>query len=431
MDHTKKTSLKHTLLKFSLVPVLVLGLVLTLISTRTLVQGTTEQVSQSLKIAARSVYNTYSLIAPGDMYEKDGLIYKGDVVLTGDYSIVDSLKESYGMDITLFYGDKRVLTTLTDEKGKRISGTSAEGQVSHWVLENGKDYFSSNIKIGGKSYFGYYVPIYNKDGSVVGMAFASKTRASIMASVRNNVLNSVAICVLVTIAALLCCIVASQKLVEALKAIMDYLGHLANSDFSTKMPITVLRRKDEIGAMGSYAVTVSCSLKDMITTDPLTGLLNRRACRSSLQKKMEQCRENRQQSLSVTIGDIDFFKRINDTYGHECGDMVLKSVSNIFKKHMEEKGLVSRWGGEEFLLVFELPLAQAHEKLTQIADEIRNTSFAYEGETFSVSLTFGLTEVNGEQPLDEIVKEADDLLYRGKAEGRNRIVTSEPEAGTD
>lgn len=430
MDHTKKTSLKHTLLKFSLVPVLVLGLVLTLISTRTLVQGTTEQVSQSLKIAARSVYNTYSLIAPGDMYEKDGLIYKGDVVLTGDYSIVDSLKESYGMDITLFYGDKRVLTTLTDEKGKRISGTSAEGQVSHWVLENGKDYFSNNIKIGGKSYFGYYVPIYNKDGSVVGMAFASKTRASIMASVRNNVLNSVAICVLVTIAALLCCIVASQKLVEALKAIMDYLGHLANSDFSTKMPITVLRRKDEIGAMGSYAVTVSCSLKDMITTDPLTGLLNRRACRSSLQKKMEQCRENRQQSLSVTIGDIDFFKRINDTYGHECGDMVLKSVSNIFKKHMEEKGLVSRWGGEEFLLVFELPLAQAHEKLTQIADEIRNTSFAYEGETFSVSLTFGLTEVNGEQPLDEIVKEADDLLYRGKAEGRNRIVTSEPEAGT-
>ena len=93
MDNTKKTSLKHTLLKFSLVPVLVLGLVLTLISTRTLVQVTTEQVSQSLKVAARSVYNTYSLIAPGDMYEKDGMIYKGDVVLTGDYSIVDSLAE--------------------------------------------------------------------------------------------------------------------------------------------------------------------------------------------------------------------------------------------------------------------------------------------------------------------------------------------------
>ena len=292
MDNTKKTSLKHTLLKFSLVPVLVLGLVLTFISTRTLVQVTTEQVSQSLKVAARSVYNTYSLIAPGDMYEKDGMIYKGDVVLTGDYSIVDSLKESYGMDITLFYGDKRILTTLTDEKGKRMSGTSADGQVSHWVLENGKDYFSEKIKIGGKSYFGYYVPIYNKDGSVVGMAFASKTRASVMAFVRNNVINSVAICVLVTIAALLCCIAASQKLVEALKSIMDYLGHLANSDFSTKMPISVLRRKDEIGAMGSYAATVSCSLKDMITTDPLTGLLNRRACRSNLQKMIEQCREN-------------------------------------------------------------------------------------------------------------------------------------------
>ena len=176
--------------------------------------------------------------------------------------------------------------------------------------------------------------------------------------------------------------------------------------------------------MGSYAATVSCSLKDMITTDPLTGLLNRRACRSNLQKMIEQCRENRQQSLSVTIGDIDFFKRINDTYGHECGDMVLKSISNIFKKNMVEKGLVSRWGGEEFLLAFELPLVQAQEKLEQIADEIKETAFAYEGETFSVSLTFGLTDVTGAQSLDEIVKEADDLLYRGKAEGRNRIVTS-------
>ncbi|MBU5428831.1 diguanylate cyclase [Kineothrix sp. MSJ-39] len=425
MENTKKTSLKHTLLKFSLVPVLVLGLVLTLISTRTLIRETTDEVSQSLKIAARSVYNTYSLVAPGDMYEKDGIIYKGEVTLTGDYSIVDSLKESYGMDITLFYGDKRVLTTLTDQKGKRLSGTSADEEVSHWVLENGKDYFSGKISIGGTTYFGYYVPIYNKDGSVVGMAFASKTRASVMTSVRTNVLNSMAVSLLVTIAALLCCIVASQKLVDALKAIMDYLGHLANSDFSTKMPVSVLRRKDEIGAMGSYAATVSCSLKDMITTDPLTGLLNRRACRSSLQKMIEQCRENRQRSLSVTIGDIDFFKRINDTYGHECGDMVLRSVSNIFKKNMEEKGLVSRWGGEEFLLAFELPLAQAHEKLEQIAAEIRETTFAYEGETFSVSLTFGLTGVTGEQPLDEIVKDADDLLYRGKAEGRNRIVTSE------
>ena len=114
MENTKKTSLKQTLLKFSLVPVLVLGLVLTLISTRTLVRETTDEVSQSLKIAARSVYNTYSLIAPGDMYEQDGIIYKGDTALTGDYSIVDSLKESYGMDITLLYGDRRVLTTLTD-----------------------------------------------------------------------------------------------------------------------------------------------------------------------------------------------------------------------------------------------------------------------------------------------------------------------------
>ena len=164
-------------------------------------------------------------------------------------------------------------------------------------------------------------------------------------------------------------------------------------------------------------------LKSMIQSSAfdVAGVHNKKALEKQLQQIQD---EDDTLDTGIMMFDLNNLKIINDTYGHECGDMVLKSISNIFKKNMEEKGLVSRWGGEEFLLVFELPLAQAQEKLEQIADEIRETAFAYEGETFSVSLTFGLTDVTGERSLDEIVKEADDLLYRGKAEGRNRIVTS-------
>ena len=420
----RNLKLQYKMLILAIIPVLIMGIVAILISNTVVKNKLLDDAKQKLKATSNAVLAAYDQNAGDYFVNATGDVWKGAYNVSLSTPFIDDIAAKTGIEVTFFYNDKRLVTSLKDADGKRILGSTAGDFLVENVLQDGNEVFTNRVLVDGTFYFGYYVPIYNKDGSVVGMAFASKTRASVMAFVRNNVINSVAICVLVTIAALLCCIAASQKLVEALKSIMDYLGHLANSDFSTKMPISVLRRKDEIGAMGSYAATVSCSLKDMITTDPLTGLLNRRACRSNLQKMIEQCRENRQQPLSVTIGDIDFFKRINDTYGHECGDMVLKSISNIFKKNMEEKGLVSRWGGEEFLLVFELPLAQAQEKLEQIADEIRETAFAYEGETFSVSLTFGLTDVTGEQSLDEIVKEADDLLYRGKAEGRNRIVTS-------
>lgn len=418
----KKRSIKRILIGISVLPAVFIGVALTIISVHALWKGMTAEISNSLSIAANSLYNTYSLVAPGDYEISDGVLMKGDQQIEGDYAIVDALKKSYGMEITLFYGDERKLTTITDAEGNRVVGTKADPQTVHWVLENGRKYFSEKVEINGEDYFGYYIPMLNKDKSVVGMAFAGVKRVDVIHSIRDSIMQSVMICILVIVATLLVCVAASQKIIEALKNITEYLGYLSQSDFSQKMPKMVLRRKDEIGDMGRYAEVVSKSLKDMITTDPLTGLLNRRACKMHLDKWIEKCNKQKENKITVAIGDIDHFKKINDTYGHDCGDMVLVTISEIFKRCMGDDGCVARWGGEEFLLVFEENKKAAKKRLLSMLEEIRNHEFEYEKKTFHITFSFG---VNGEivgHSFDEIIKEADESLYRGKTGGRDRIV---------
>lgn len=418
----KKKSIRRTLIGLSVVPAVFVGIALMIISVHSQWNGMTGEVSNSLAIAANSLYNTYSLVAPGDYELKDGKLVKGELMIEGDYAIVDALKESYGMEITLFYGDERKLTTITDADGKRLVGTKADSQTVHWVLETGRKYFSQKVEINGEDYFGYYIPMLNKDKSVVGMAFAGKKRAEVIDSIAGSMMKSILICLLVVVSTLLVCVAASQKIVEALKSIMEYLGFLAQSDFSRKMPKHVQSRTDEIGDMGKYAEDVSRSLEEMITTDPLTKLFNRRACKKYLEKWIDICDKRQENRITVAIGDIDHFKKINDTYGHDCGDLVLVTVSDIFKMHMKDNGCTARWGGEEFLLVFEKELEVASEQLCEILKEIKNHEFEYKGEKFHVTLTVG---VNGDiigHSFDEIVNSADECLYKGKTDGRDRLV---------
>ena len=418
----KKKSIRRTLIGLSVMPAVFVGIALMIISVHSLWNGMTEEVSNSLSIAANSLYNTYSLVAPGDYRVKEGALMKGDLVLEGDYAIVDALKESYGMEITLFYGDERRLTTIMDEEGNRVVGTKADPQTVKWVLESGRKYFTQKVEINGADYFGYYIPVLNKDKNVVGMAFAGKPRVEVLRSIWANIMSSLLICILVIVATLLIVVASGKKIVDALGSIMEYLGFVAQSDFSHKMSKHVIKRKDEIGDMGRYAVEVSCSLEEMITTDPLTKLLNRRACKKYLEKWIETCKKQKKDKVTVVIADIDHFKRINDTYGHDCGDMVLVTVSEIFKKHMKDKGCVARWGGEEFLLVYETDMRSMQDAFCGVLRDIREHEFIYKQQSFRITLTAGVNGEIIESTFDEIVNRADECLYQGKTSGRDRVV---------
>lgn len=160
-------------------------------------------------------------------------------------------------------------------------------------------------------------------------------------------------------------------------------------------------------------------LEQIANTDTLTKLWNRHHLTRYIVNKIKDPYE----FMSIAIGDIDFFKKINDNYGHECGDEVLRSLAKVFVENMEGNGVVARWGGEEFIFVFENANGdEAKQKLAELQNAVKKTVISYDDLEVKVTMTFGLVEFDYDLNLDENINIADQRLYQGKKEGRDRII---------
>ena len=167
---------------------------------------------------------------------------------------------------------------------------------------------------------------------------------------------------------------------------------------------------------------INRQLKKMASLDPLTGLMNRRGMADVL-PDMEYAYKAGTAGLSIAIGDIDFFKKVNDTYGHDCGDYVLKTVSAYFAKYMEDKGEICRWGGEEFLFAFhEKNADEVFVMLNDMRHTIKHMQFKFNDIEFNLTMTFGLEEYTPYAQLENTIKKADEKLYLGKESGRDKVV---------
>ncbi|MCR5796541.1 MAG: GGDEF domain-containing protein [Eubacterium sp.] len=157
----------------------------------------------------------------------------------------------------------------------------------------------------------------------------------------------------------------------------------------------------------------------MATVDPLTQLHNRRAMGDTLSKVSIESQESGEKYV-LGIGDIDDFKQVNDTYGHDYGDSVLSAVASIISDNLPQGGYAARWGGEEFLFV--LPASNL-ESGVRFADKIIESIRAYKfnkGDIeFGVTMTFGVSEGHPEDDIDRVLVNADKRLYHGKATGKN------------
>lgn len=161
-------------------------------------------------------------------------------------------------------------------------------------------------------------------------------------------------------------------------------------------------------------------LKLEANTDQLTGLFNRRRALEYLESITTGGEVS---AISIAMGDIDFFKKVNDTYGHDAGDEVLKNVAQIMRDSSRSTSFISRWGGEEFLIVFpECNGDHAFIALERLRRTIQNQATTVGGQEISVTMTFGLAEYDFNKDIDSAIKEADEKLYQGKTSGRNRVV---------
>jgi diguanylate cyclase (GGDEF)-like protein len=177
--------------------------------------------------------------------------------------------------------------------------------------------------------------------------------------------------------------------------------------------------------MSIYSTTVNkleSELRHIAERDPLTGLYNRRKMMQMLSSIVG---EGDDEKIAVAMFDADFFKKVNDTYGHDAGDEVLKNLADILGNHDsgQKKFSVCRWGGEEFLAMYKYD--GTHEAVVDefegLRKTIENRDIMYEDTKIKITVTIGLAFYRNGKSIDELLKEADDLLYDGKLAGRNRV----------
>jgi len=165
----------------------------------------------------------------------------------------------------------------------------------------------------------------------------------------------------------------------------------------------------------------------MANKDPLTGVLNRSLLNELFRKQYEISLAT-QNSFILAMCDLDYFKTVNDTYGHLVGDKVLKHFADLLKKRLRVSDMIIRYGGEEFLLILPtMKFAEGWKMLDQLRKELQKSILEIENNKISTTVSIGLIEVNPEDEdsckddLELCLKKADILLYEAKQNGRNRV----------
>ncbi len=424
--HTKnKGKISSILQAITIIPLLFFGLIIMLLAYHQFNTTMHKEVETFLADISHNVETIIDVAYPGDyrlVGDSSYYLYKGKSNITNDYTLIDKVKADTGFEISLFYQDTRVLTTIHNSSGSRLIGSAAPDIVIEEVLHTGEAHFYTNVLINGEKYFSYYAPLYNSDGSIVGMLFVGTPSHSVNISIQKSLYPLMFVVILVMVVIAACLFFYTRNFASALLKIHTFLADISTGNLNAELDTTILRRNDEFGDIGRSALSMQRSLRHMIEQDTLTELFNRRSAHRKLgQILMKSHSQNA--PFTLAIGDIDFFKRVNDTYGHECGDIVLKQVADILREHMRPCGFASRWGGEEFLLVFDrMNVDAAHESLSKLLNKLRNLEINYNDTIIKVTMTFGMVAGSPDANIQQLLKAADDKLYQGKNAGRNQIV---------
>ncbi|MDH5591301.1 MAG: GGDEF domain-containing protein [Gammaproteobacteria bacterium] len=163
--------------------------------------------------------------------------------------------------------------------------------------------------------------------------------------------------------------------------------------------------------------------RDKALKDALTGIWNRQALNEALEKEFTRWKRYKH-PLSIIVWDVDFFKRVNDSYGHAAGDKVLKTIAGIFQNATRDVDFIARFGGEEFVGILpETDLKDSLNLANKVREKIEKFKFRYEDTPVEITASAGLATFEENDTIDDVFKRADKALYKAKERGRNRCLT--------
>lgn len=420
---TKRKSLMGTFNYIIILPVFFIGIVMAGISYILIKKNVYYEIRSGMENEAYTLANTYDVMYPGyyELVKAENLmaLKKGEHYLTNDF--IDNIKEDTGLEITIFYNDIRMITTLYSDN-KRITGSKMNSAIKKDVLDNGYSKFYDDVGIEEERFFAYYLPVHNGSENIIGAICILKPANQIHSKFAKQVIPLIAMIIAGVVIITYLNYLYFGKLNKNFKHIRNFLGEVTGGNLKAEMNREALAREDEIGDVAKASVNMQRSLRNLIVKDSLTDLYNRRYCNQNLKNLSEQYIKTGE-PYTLAIADIDFFKKVNDTYGHTAGDEVLVSVAQIMKKSMAGKGFAARWGGEEFLLVYTgCDMETTLTYLEMLVEAIREMCVEYGDKVIKITISIGVATGNGDS-VDKVLCTADNRLYHAKKEGRDRVVS--------
>ena len=259
-------NIKKKILAITISPVLILGIVSMLFIVTMVKNSLLDEIEDALKGTAAATLAAYDQNTGDYIQSTNGDIWKGSYNVSKSESLVDRIKSNAGMDVTFFYGDKRIMTSAVDTNGERILGSTAGEKIVEKVLKGGEEYFSHAVSIDGTLNYGYFMPVYqnDSDNQIIGMVFVGTDKHA-KDAVINKIIGSIATAVGVI---MLICIAVSVKLATGMskniKSSVELVGKIAEGDLNVWVDDKLLKKKDEIGDLSRVTITFRDAMQSTI-----------------------------------------------------------------------------------------------------------------------------------------------------------------------
>lgn len=244
-----KLTIRKKILLCAVLPISILGIIIVLIAATSLKNSIINQVQNSLQGTAAATLAAYDQNSGFYTKAKNGEIWKGGYNISRSEKLVDSIKEKSGMEVTFFYENQRVMTSLVDENGERILGSMAGDKIEEEVLNNGQEYFSDSVSINGEMYYGYYIPVFQSGENTkpIGMVFAGTNKQQTMNSVLSIVLYIIVIVILIAVIGILVAGLVANSISKALKEEIICVEEVSTGNLNVTLNQKHIKRKDEVG----------------------------------------------------------------------------------------------------------------------------------------------------------------------------------------
>ena len=241
-------TLRKKMLVLTVLPIFVLGILVIFLSLTVVKNAMVSEIEDALRSAATATFAAYDQNSGSYIEAANGDIWKGSYNISKSESIVDSIKEKSGMEVTFFYGNRRIMTSAVDADGNRILGSPAGDKIVETVLNNGEEYFSHAVSIDGTIFYGYYTPVY-QDGtaSPIGMIFIGANKQKKDATVHRIIYTMIACTVSLMVLCIIISVFYSGSISRSLKKSIGVVQAVAAGNLKTSIDKHLLKKNDEVG----------------------------------------------------------------------------------------------------------------------------------------------------------------------------------------